>query len=137
MARNNLQSSYRVSLVADGHDIGPASSMTGGGWDSEETKFASSGTDGQQAEGGRPTTGNPTFFFKYNPRQHDLEWLKSLRGWAEGLGKRQKLERTSTGWQAVGEPQTWAGVIKAVTMVDYDANGTTVDTFSIELSADA
>jgi hypothetical protein len=132
----STQTSYRVTLTAAGHDIGQASSQTGGTWDSEETKFRSAGTEAQRAEGGLPTTSNPTFVFKYDPRQHDINWLKSLRGWASGEGKRQKLERTSNGWRDVGDPEIWTGIIKAVTVVDYDANGTTVDTFSIELSAD-
>jgi hypothetical protein len=132
----SLQSSYRARLIADGHDLGNASSQTGGAWDSEETKFRSAGTEVQKAEGGLPTTSNPVFVFKYDPRQHDINWLKSLRGWARGEGSRQKIERTSNGWQSVGDGQIYTGVIKAVTVIDYDANGTTVDTFSVELSAD-
>lgn len=132
----STQSSYRANLTANGHDLGKAASQTGGVWDSEETKFRSAGDDIQRAEGGLPTTGNPTFVYKYDPRQHDINWLKSLRGWAPGEGKRQKIERDANGWHAVGDPEVWIGIIKQVTVVDYDANGTTVDTFSVELSAD-
>jgi hypothetical protein len=133
----SLQSAYRGRLKVNGHDLGAASSVTGGAWDSEETKFRSAGTEIQRAEGGMPTTANPTFVFKYDPRQHDLNWLRSQRGWAPAEGERQKLERDANGvWQTVGDAQHYTGIVKAVTPIDYDANGTTVDTFSVEISAD-
>jgi hypothetical protein len=132
----SLQSSYRVIVNVDGHRIGQASSMTGGAFDSDETKFRSAGTEPQTAEGGLPTTSNVTVFFKYDPRQHDLNWLRDRRGWADMDVSKTKLERTSDGWHDVGDAIPYSGKLKAVTPIDYDANGTTVDTFSLELSAD-
>lgn len=132
----SLQTSYRIIVRVDGHAIPNCTGLSGGTFDSEETKFASSGTDPQRAEGGRATTENVTCTFKYDARAHDLNWLKDRRGWADMDVAKQKLERTSSGWQAVGEPLPYSGVLKAVNPVDYDANGTTVDTFSLELSAD-
>jgi hypothetical protein len=133
----SLQSAYRGRLVVNGHDLGAASSVTGGAWDSEETKFRSAGTEVQRSEGGLPITTNAVFVFKYDPRQHDLNWLRSQRGWAPGDGTRQKIERDANGsWHAVGDPQQYTGIVKAITPIDYDANGTTVDTFSVELSTD-
>jgi hypothetical protein len=135
----SLQSSYRFTVTVDGHDIGTAASATGGAFDSDETKFRSSGTEQQKAEGGLPTTSNVTVVFKYDPRQHDLNWLRGRRGWAEANVTRQKLERNSdgSGWHSVGDPLVYTGKLKAVTPIDYDANGTTVDTFSLECSTDA
>jgi hypothetical protein len=132
----SLQSSYRYTVNVDGHDVGAAASASGGVFDSDETKFRSSGTDVQRSEGGLATTSNVTVVFKYDPRQHDLNWLKDRRGWAEMDVTRQKLERTSSGWRGVGDPLVYSGKLKAVTPIDYDANGTTVDTFSLECSTD-
>jgi hypothetical protein len=133
----SLQSKYRVTANVDGHDIGQAQGLSGGAFDSDETKNRSAGTEPQRAEGGQQTTSNATVTYKYDPRQHDLNWLKDRRGWASMSITRQKLERTSSGWNAVGDPLTYQGILKAVTPIDYDANGTTVDTFSLECSTDA
>jgi hypothetical protein len=133
----SLQSKYRITVRVDGHDIGHASGLSGGAFDSDETTFRSAGPEPQRSEGGLATTSNVTVTFKYDPRQHDLNWLKDRRGWAQMDVTRQKLERTSSGWQAVGDPLPYSGILKAVTPIDYDANGTTVDTFSLECSTDA
>jgi hypothetical protein len=133
----SLQSSYRTTANVDGHDIGAASGVSGGAFDSDETKFRSAGTEPQRSEGGLATTTNVTVTFKYDPRQHDLNGLKDRRGWASMTVTRQKLERTSSGWRGVGDPLVYSGKLKAVTPIDYDANGTTVDTFSLECSTDA
>src|SRR3954452_4799601 len=111
----SLQSSYRVTVTVNNSDIGLASGVSGGAFDSDETKFRAAGTEFQHSEGGLATTTNVTVTFKYNPRAHDLNWLRTQRGWAPMTVSRQKLERDDSGtsaWRAVGDPLTYTGKLK-------------------------
>lgn len=127
------QSAYRVTFSANGGPARKCLGMTGGDADSEETKIAAGGMETEEAQGGRPTVTNPVFRIKYDPAIDDLHALRALRGWAPGVGNRQKLDQHKN---PAGDADVFTGVIKRVSVVEFDANGTNPDIYEVELSAD-
>jgi hypothetical protein len=113
-------------------------SATGGAFDSDETKFRSSGTEQQRPRAAcRPPATSPSSSSTTRASTTSTGCAAARLGRGGRHAPEARAHSDGSGWHSVGDPLVYTGKLKAVTPIDYDANGTTVDTFSLECSADA
>src|SRR4051794_24591739 len=103
--------------------MGEATSLTGGVFDSNETKLVTAAGQAERALGGRPTASNVTAQVPYDPKVHDLHWIVSQRN-QPLVVNRQKLDDDES---PVGTPMVFTGKFKALHLVDVDLNGNNPD----------
>lgn len=130
MSRSNQRS---VTVMIDGEPTGVWDKKTGGGIDSEETKYPPGGMGQEIPLGGRRTRDNITLqrLFKLD---RDLPLIKTwdaLAGRAECVVNDQPLDNDGNPF---GSPLVYTGVLKAVAVPDHDSESDDAALVSIEIS---
>lgn len=126
---------YNVTVAIDGKDTGTWDKMTGGGADSEETKYRPGGMAGQVSLGGSATVENVTI-----SRLLYLEDVPEVRSWMQKAGKvsvvvtKQSLD--ADGHVFGGAVLVYKGKLKAVTPPDVDSESSDAALVEIEVSTD-
>lgn len=136
----SLESRSRVTVNIDYPGLGGLGTFTtrtGGNADSEETKHAPGGMEGEEALGGRPTTENVTTSRRFKPDRDGP--LRNALFAARGASARMTVVDQPLGpdGNAWGSPTVWTGVLKSFNMPDSDANSNDVAMFELEQSTDA
>jgi hypothetical protein len=134
----SLESKRRITAWVEGYGNIPDAfaTRTGGNADSEEAKHRAAGGEKEKALGGLQTVENPTISRKFVPERDGplVRALRPLRGRRQMSITDQPLDRDDN---AVGQPDVYTGVFKAVNPSDADANSSDVAMFELELSTDS
>jgi hypothetical protein len=110
--------------------------MTGGEFDSEETKYRSGAMGNQISLGGPTMTGNVTLsrlFDRTRDAQGLLHWLFSQVGKGTAVVTKTPLDRDGN---AFGQPLVYQGTLKTVTPGDVDSNSSDADVYDIVISTE-
>lgn len=129
------EDTWLLNVSVDGRDLGVWDTFSGGEGDSEETKYSPGGMQPEISLGGRKTVGNVTVG-RYLDAQRDwalVKWLYSRAGAARGVVGVTPL--SASGARA-GDPLTYGGTLKTVTMPDLDSTGTDAVNLELEFTCD-
>jgi hypothetical protein len=130
MSRLN-QYDIRVSL--DGVALGTFDKMSGGGYDSEETKYKPGGMAPEISLGGSRTVGNVTVSRLFR-LERDLALVPTLKA-AVGVGQvtvtRQSLDRNRNPY---GSPDVYTGILKAFNPPEPDSESNDAALFEMEIT---
>jgi hypothetical protein len=129
------EDTWLLNVTVDGRNLGVFDTFSGGEGDSEETKYAPGGMMPEISLGGRSTIGNVTVG-RYLDSSRDwplVKWLYSRRG--SGRGVIGVTPLLANGARA-GEPLTYGGTLKQVTMPDLDSTGSDASQIELEFTCD-
>lgn len=124
---------YSVAVNIDGEDTGIWDKLTGGGIDSEETKYKPGGMVGQISLGGTINADNVTISRIYDlNRDHTRvkRWM-ARAGKATVVVTKQPLDIDGN---VFGDPLVYTGVLKACTPPEVDSESSDAGLIEIEVS---
>lgn len=123
-----------INGAAEVRDLGTFDKMTGGGKDSEETKFNPGGLGETLALGGRSSVDNVVCSRLYNlARDHPaMGWLLGGVGKADVTVTKTSLDVDGN---AFGRPLVYSGKLKAVTPPEPDSESSDAALFELEVSS--
>lgn len=118
------QDQYNVTVSVAGTNLGTFDKMTGGDFDSEETKYKPGAMAPQISLGGSQTVSNIVVSRLYVlERDHSIiNWLKSQVGKGECVVSKQPLDINE---HPFGSPIVYQGKLKKVTPPPADSEATT------------
>ena len=118
------QDQYNVTLTVAGVNLGTFDKMTGGDFDSEETRYKPGAMAPQLSLGGSKTITNIVLDRLYElERDHPLmQWLESETGRADCVVTKQPLDINE---HPFGSPLVYQGKLKKVTPPPADSQATT------------
>lgn len=122
------------TVTIDGRPLGIWDTLSGGGSDSEETKYKPGGMQPEVSLGGSRSVGNLNLSRLLG--QSDWDYMRSLMnrtGQAQCVVSRQPLDADGNPW---GRPLTYRGTLKAVMPGDTDSNSSDAQTWEIEISTE-
>lgn len=130
----SLESQYEVTLRINGDDYGVWDSFSGGGVDSEETKYRPGGMAAQISLGGSKSTENITLgrLFRADRDNLIVKQLNSLCGNGDCVVVKQML---TVDGAATGEPLTYAGTLKSCKAPDHNSESDDPGMIELEISA--
>lgn len=131
---------WQIKATIDGKDFGVFEGRTGGAGDSEETKLRLGGMGAQVSLGGAQTLENITLrklwdgMSDFSSSGNDVVWLYARRGKAEVTCTNQPLDQDGNIY--AGKKFTFTGILKQVTVPDYDAQGNEGAFLELEVATD-
>lgn len=134
MSSGQTQDRYNVTVSIDGINLGTFAKMTGGDFDSEETKYPPGAMAPVLSLGGRQTISNVICTRLYElERDHVImQWLQSRTGRGECVVTKQPLDINE---HPFGSPLVYQGKLKKVTPPPADSAATTTPAeWSLEVS---
>ena len=139
MTRWVRRDEFIVTLTIDGISYGSTNeayywaTKTGGEFDSDTIRTRPGGMQPEISLGGTRTMGNITLSRPYSDRDHGrVDKLKNSVGKAKCHVAQYNTDGDGNPW---GEPVIWTGILKRVSLPDYDANAT-ADAATIEVEID-
>lgn len=129
------EDTWLVSVSLDNRDLGVWDTKSGGEIDSEEAKYSPGGMGPEISLGGRTTIGNLTVG-RYLDTARDWPLMKWLAGRA-GKGRGAiGITPLSINGERAGDPITYGGTLKTVTLPDIDSTGTDAALVELEFTVD-
>lgn len=126
------EDTYSVRVTVAGTDLGVYDKMSGGGVDSNETKYRPGGLADEVTLGGSRAVANVTASKLYDENVHGLiHWLYSQAGKADMVVTKQPLDANGA---AFGRPIVYRGSLKAVKAPDVDSTSSAPALVELELS---
>ena len=124
-----------LTIIVDGRPLGVFDKRSGGGVDSEETKYREGAMGPQLSLGGPVTVENVTAtrLFKLQRDSELLHWLLARVGQARATVSEQPLDAEGFPF---GRPFVWTGGLKTVTKGEHDSMSSDPDTFDIVISTE-
>jgi hypothetical protein len=124
----------RVTLTVEGRDCGVFSKRTGGGVDSDETKYRPGAGMAKISLGGQRDPQNVTLTGLATLENKPIrDWIEQHAGEGRALVKEQPLGPDNNPW---GEPKVWPGTVKAYTPPDADTHSSDAAEFEVEISTE-
>lgn len=124
----------RTTLTVDGRDCGVVAARTGGGVDSDETKYRAGAGQKKKSYGGQRDPQNVTLTGVEELEMRGLiDWLMTRAGEGRATVVEQPLGPDNNAW---GPPRVWTGTVKAVRGGESDSNSSDVTEFEIEISTE-
>lgn len=126
---------YEVTLRVDGTDYGVYDSFSGGGTDSEESKYRPGGMQPQVSLGGSQTTDNIVIgrLFRGDRDALQVKQLTARCGKGQCVVVKQLL---TVDGDAVAEPLTYTGTLKRCTPPDHDSESDDPGRLELEITPD-
>jgi hypothetical protein len=128
------QDQWSNTVTIDGQSMGVWDTLSGGGSDSEETKYKPGGMQPEVSLGGSKSIGNLTLSRLCD--RADWGYMSSLMnktGSAKCVVSRQPLDADGNPW---GQPMVYGGILKAVMPGDTDSNSSGAQIWDIEISTE-
>jgi hypothetical protein len=129
------EDTWLVTLNLDGRDMGVWDTITGGEIDSEEARYRPGGMAPEISLGGSTTIGNVTIG-RYLDTARDwplIKWLAGRVGKGRGVIGRTPLDVDGA---RAGDPLTYGGTLKTVTVPDVDSTGSDAALVELEFTCD-
>jgi hypothetical protein len=125
---------YDIRVSVNGVSLGTFDKMSGGGYDSEETKYKPGGMAPEVSLGGSRTVGNVTVSRLFR-LERDLALVPTLKA-AVGTGQvtvtKQSLDRNRNPY---GTPDVYTGTLKAFNPPEPDSESNDAALFELEISS--
>jgi hypothetical protein len=129
------EDTWLITLSVDNADYGIWDTFNGGEGDSEESKYSPGGMEPEISLGGRQTLGNITVG-RYLDRGRDWPKIKTLYG-KRGRGRcTVGVTPLQFDGSRGGDPLTYTGTLKQVTMPDVDSTGGDAAILELEITVD-
>jgi hypothetical protein len=129
------EDTWLITCTVDELDLGVFDTFSGGEVDSEEAKYRPGGMAAEISLGGSRTIGNVTIG-RYYDRLRDHPRLKSLAS-RVGAGRVTiGLTPLDASGLRGGDPLTYSGILKTITLPDIDSTGTDAAIVELECTID-
>lgn len=127
---------YAVSVTVDGTTLGVFDTMTGGAYDSEETKYKPGGMAPEVALGGSRMVSNLVVgrLFRLDRDLPLVPILKSKVGTGLCTVTKQSLDINRNPY---GTPDVYTGILKTYTPVEPDSTSNDAAVFQLEISTNS
>jgi hypothetical protein len=124
---------YDIGVSIDGVQLGTFDKLTGGGYDSEETKYKPGGMAPEISLGGSKTTGNVTVsrLLRLDRDLPLVPMLKDKVGTGQVTVTKQSLDRNRNPY---GKPDVYTGTLKAFNPPEPDSESNDAALFELEIS---
>ena len=129
------QDQASITLFVDGIQSPiKISKRSGGGKDSEETKYPPGGNEPEESLGGRTTVENVELVGLYKPQLHATEY-KRLEAAVDRDAPARVVEKViDSAGNVIAEPEVWTGIMKAINRGEYDSTSDDAREVTIEIS---
>ena len=125
------QDNALITVSVDGRSLGIFEDRSGGVSDSASSTYPLGGMGKRRALGGKPEVTNVTVtrIFDEAARGY-IKWLRGRAGKGVMIVKEQPLDDEGL---AIGDLETWTGLLKSVAVADRKADAGAAETFALEM----
>jgi hypothetical protein len=127
---------YAISVSLNSQSLGTFDGMSGGGYDSEETKYKPGAMAPEVSLGGSKTTGNVTVrrLFKLDRDLPLVPTIKAAIGTGSVTVTKQSLDVNKNPY---GTPDVYTGILKAFNPPEPDSTSNDAAVFELEISVNS